>query len=104
MNLFGQYQPNLRFNGWRYTIKEQRLAVSEVLEENPSLRSELPETQHKAYQFARLATAEETGLSEQTFPVTRPFSFGQMMFLQSSLARGFSSPLRRGRLERLRNH
>jgi hypothetical protein len=74
-----RYQPTLRSNSWRYTIKEQRLAVGDVLDENPSLHSQLEETQRKAYQVARLAAARETGLAEGTFPDECPFSFEHAM-------------------------
>ena len=74
-----RYQPTLRSNSWRYTIREQRLAVADVLEENPSLQSQLGETLGKAYRAARLAAARETGLAEETFPATCPLSFDEAM-------------------------
>lgn len=74
-----QYQPTLRSNSWQYTIKEQRLAVADLLEDNPSLKAQLEEIRERAYQSARLIAARETGLGEETFPVSCPFSFDQVM-------------------------
>ena len=74
-----RYQPALRSNSWRYTIKEQRLEVADVLEENPSLRSQLDDILGSAYRASRLVAARETGLAEDTFPAEYPFSFDQIM-------------------------
>jgi hypothetical protein len=38
-----QHQPNLRSRSWELAMAEQREQVDEVLDENPSLRVQLPE-------------------------------------------------------------
>ena len=74
-----RHQAPLRSNSWRYTIREQRLAVQDILQDNPSLAPQLEALQHRAYQSARLAAARETGLSEETFPQDCPFPHEQVM-------------------------
>ncbi|MFN9831460.1 MAG: DUF29 domain-containing protein, partial [Pseudanabaena sp.] len=46
------YQPEKRSKSWRSTIREQRKEVLELLKENPSLKSYLPEA---------IASAHESG-------------------------------------------
>ena len=65
-----QFQPNLRGNSWRLTIREQRRRASRVLGQNPSLRDKLPAILAEAYGDALLAAERETGLAEATFPAT----------------------------------
>lgn len=63
------YPPERQSRSWRLTIKEQRVAVKGVLEDNPSLRPRLPEMGKEAYQRAVLIAARETDLDEDAFPV-----------------------------------
>lgn len=65
-----QYQPERRDRSWTSTIKEQRLIVQEVLEDNPSLRPKLPTIGNKAYLGSVQRAVRETGLDENTFPTT----------------------------------
>ena len=65
-----RFQPALRGNSWRLSIKEQRIRLAAHLEDNPSL---------KAYRLAAIEAERDTGLSESTFPTACPFSFEQMM-------------------------
>lgn len=69
------YQPTLRSNSWRYTIKEQRRKIGRLLKDSPSLKSELDESFSEAYADAVLAAAKETGMAEEAFPPVCPFSF-----------------------------
>ena len=73
------YQPGLRGNSWRLSIKEQRIRLGAHLDDNPSLKSKLDEAIEQAYRLALIETERETGLPETTFPTTCPFSFSQMM-------------------------
>ena len=61
------------------TIREQRLEVTSVLAENPSLRSQLGEILEKAYVKAWFAAQRETDLPEETFPAECPWTFDQAM-------------------------
>ena len=66
-----QFQPNLRSRSWQLTIKEQRLRLEKLLQENPSLRSFLADCLEKIYQLASISAERETGLS--VFPETCPY-------------------------------
>ena len=74
-----RYQPGLRGNSWRLTIKEQRLKLSDHLDDNPSLKSVLPAALNNAYRLALVEAERETGLDERTFPAECPWSFETMM-------------------------
>ena len=67
-------QPGLRGNSWRLTIEEQRNALVEHLDENPSLRPMLNDAITRAYGKAVLAARKETGLAESAFPTSYPYT------------------------------
>lgn len=73
-----QFQPGLRGNGWRGTIREQRRKLAEHLDDNPSLRAGLDDAIARAYKDALGAVRNETGLAEATFPATAPYSPAQI--------------------------
>jgi hypothetical protein len=74
-----QYQPLLQGPSWRTTIRIQRCDIADHLTDNPSLKSQLPDTMDRAYRKAIMEAAAETGLREATFPTVCPWSFGQIM-------------------------
>ncbi len=74
-----RYQPALRGNSWRLSIKEQRIRMASHLEDNPSLRARLDDAMTQAYRLASIEAERETGLPESTFPPICPFSFVQIM-------------------------
>ncbi len=74
-----QYQPRLRGTSWEATIKIQRLDAQEVLQENPGLKTLLPQQFHEAYRKARLHAVQETHLPLNTFPLQCPWSIDQVM-------------------------
>ncbi|TCT19467.1 DUF29 domain-containing protein [Thiobaca trueperi] len=74
-----RYQPGLRGNSWRLSIKEQRIRLMTHLADNPSLKAKLDDAVTQAYRLALIEAERETGLPESTFPATCPFSFSQMM-------------------------
>jgi hypothetical protein len=65
-----KYQPKRRGRSWIAAIKEQRLMVQDVLEDNPSLTPQLSEIGGKAYPWAVQRAVKETDLDEDTFPTT----------------------------------
>ncbi|QBQ53975.1 DUF29 domain-containing protein [Nitrosococcus wardiae] len=67
-----QYQPERRGRNWRWrlTIKDQRLNVGEVINDNPSFKPQLSLIGKIAYQSAVINAARETGLDEDIFPAT----------------------------------
>ncbi|WP_017653582.1 DUF29 domain-containing protein [Fortiea contorta] len=72
-----QFQPNLRSRSWELTIKEQRLRLEKLLQENPSLNSSLAETIEKIYPLANLSAERETGLS--LFPKICPYTLTEIV-------------------------
>ncbi len=74
-----RYQPNLRGNGWRLTVKEQRNRVERHLRKNPSLKAKLDEAIADAYSDAVIGAERETGLPEDIFPTGCPWPFERMI-------------------------
>jgi len=74
-----QYQPSHRGHSWRNTIRIQRRAVAAHMNDNPSLKSLLPQAVEQAYGTAIIEAENETGLSEATFPVACEWSYEQVM-------------------------
>lgn len=74
-----KFQPGLRSQSWKYTIKEQRRQVMALLKDSPSLKNVIIEKFAEAYEDAVLIAAKETGLDEGTFPKVCPYSFEQAM-------------------------
>jgi hypothetical protein len=72
-----RHQPNLQGVSWRTTIKVQRLDIADLLEDNPSLKNQLPDALARAYRKAIQEAERETGLPETAFPATCPWSFEQ---------------------------
>ncbi len=67
-----QYQPNLRSRSWQLTIKERRLRLVKLLQENPSLKHGLTETVLSLYPLAVISAERETGLSN--YPEHCPYT------------------------------
>ena len=72
-----QFQPSLRSRSWQLTIKEQRLRLEKLLQENPSLQSNLSEVIEKVYPLAALSAERETGLS--LFPETCLYNLTEIL-------------------------
>jgi hypothetical protein len=76
------YQPERRGRSWRLAIEEQRIAVQDVLEDNPSLRLQFPQIGEKAYRRALVMAARETSLEKSIFPTMSEqtgWSWGQVL-------------------------
>jgi hypothetical protein len=73
-----EFQPALRGNSWRATIKVQRRELARHLADNPSLKATLSEATADAYGDAILIASRETGLDEQAFPASCPWSYDQI--------------------------
>ncbi|ADE13372.1 protein of unknown function DUF29 [Nitrosococcus halophilus Nc 4] len=65
-----RYQPNRRGRSWALTIKEQRVRVSRVIRDNPSLKPQFFGICVEAYESAVIIAARKTGLDESIFPAT----------------------------------
>ena len=73
------FLPSHRGRSWQLTIAEQRRKVARRLSKSPSLKRELDEMTTDAYGDAILSAARETGMDENTFPKSCPWSFEQIM-------------------------
>lgn len=74
-----QYQPGRRTRSRLLTIRAQRLKVASILKDNPSFKHLLHEMIDEAYQETILSAMNETGLDEEVFPSSYPYTFDQMM-------------------------
>jgi len=74
-----QFQPALRGNSWRLSIEEQRLRLSDHLDDNPSLKPKLDESIGSAYRLALIEAERETGLVRKTFPAVCPYSAAEIL-------------------------
>ncbi|MGN6489320.1 MAG: DUF29 domain-containing protein [Devosia sp.] len=72
-------QPEHRSRSWSSTIRGQREAILDLLEESPSLRP-YPATQiAKRYSRAREKAAEETTVLLKNFPESCPYTIEQIL-------------------------
>ena len=69
-----EYQPQRRSRSWLATIRIQRLDISELLEEKPSLKPYLEEALQKAYLKGVELAVGETDLPDSTFPAECSYS------------------------------
>jgi Domain of unknown function DUF29 len=74
-----RYQPLRRGTSWKATVEIQRLDVSAVLKDNPSLKPKSNDYLAQAYKGARLEAMAETGLSGRTFPKACPWTIAQAL-------------------------
>lgn len=74
-----QFQPERQGASWRATIRNQRRDITDLLHDNPSLKSLLPEVLAAAYLRAADNAAAETNLPESTFPPACPWSFAELL-------------------------
>jgi Domain of unknown function DUF29 len=73
------HQPRRRSRSWTLSIKEQRIALNQVLEDNPGLKPRIGEALVRAYRRGRLEAARETGLDEERFPAQSPYSWDDVV-------------------------
>ena len=74
-----QAQPERRSASWRGTIRVQRRDIGKLLEEMPSLRRFLKDNLPEAYERALTEAAVDTGLTEDVFPSTCPYSLDAIL-------------------------
>jgi hypothetical protein len=74
-----RHQPGGRGSSWRASIAVQRDDIADHLEDNPSLRSQLPEALVRAYRKAFIVAGDETKLGAAAFPPVCPWTFDEMM-------------------------
>lgn len=74
-----KFQPVRRSSSWKYTIKEQRIRLHDLLEESPSLKNALEDKIAHVYEHAVVLVVGETGLSETALPDACPFLLAQLL-------------------------
>jgi hypothetical protein len=76
-----QYQPHLRGKSWEVTIKRWRREITEQIEDTPSLRRFLDDTEwlEKTYRRACNEASDQTGLPLDTFPQQLPSTIEQIL-------------------------
>ena len=79
------HQPHKRSRSWVLSIKEQRIALDQVLDDNPGLKPRLGEAIARAYRRGRVEAARETGLDEERFPAQCPYSWGEIVSREFSV-------------------
>ena len=79
-----QYQSGRRSRSWQITITRERLNIEEALEESPSLRRFLGDSDwlETIYQRARREAIVETGLADEVFPIDCPFTVVEIVDLE----------------------
>ena len=73
------FQPERPSPSWETRIRRERREILDHLLDNPGLKSRRDALFAEAYLRARLEAALETGLSEEDFPPTNPFTEAQAM-------------------------
>jgi hypothetical protein len=74
-----QRQPAGRGNSQRLMIANARDEITDLLADNPSLKTVIDEVTASAYRYARRKAAIETDIGEEGFPGQCPWSFAQAM-------------------------
>lgn len=70
-----QFQPDFRGRSWHGTIKEQRLRLQEIIEDNPSLKSMKEEALKKSYNLSCSMIEKETPIDLSILPGVCPYTF-----------------------------
>jgi hypothetical protein len=68
-----------RSRGWRSTIREQRRRLARLLQDSPSLRSEIPALLDDGYPHACGKALDETRLPPEVLPPTCPWTAVQVL-------------------------
>ena len=74
-----RYQPSGRGNSWKLSIADARDEIADLLEDSPSLKTNLDSAMASAYGDARRKAAIETDVGEEAFPPQCPWSFAEAM-------------------------
>jgi hypothetical protein len=74
-----RYQPELQSRSWRVTIDTQRDELHDLLDDSPSLKTELDDMIRKSYPRSLRKAAFETGIDQANFPQDCPWSSEQIL-------------------------
>jgi len=73
------YQSDRRSQSWRATMRLQRDEVSDILQENPSLKPYLAEAIEKGFRKGCNLFIEETSLDFEILPRSCPYTIAQLL-------------------------
>ena len=74
-----QFQPSARRRSWLSTLRLQRLEISDLLDDNPSLKPYLEEAIDRAYLRGLAIAIDETNLPDKSFPSTCEYTLEEML-------------------------
>ena len=74
-----EYQPSMRSKSWENSVKNAKFRILRLIQKNPGLRPYLKDLITDAYYLARLDASSETGLDEEAFPKTCPWSKDKLL-------------------------
>ena len=74
-----QLQPERLTKSWVDTIRAEQAALSEIIEDTPSLAVAAPELMRVSYPRAVNDAVRETGLEKSLFPVTAPWTLDEIL-------------------------
>lgn len=74
-----EYQPDNRSNSWKGSINEQRVRITRLIRNKPSLKPGLLNAIVDAYGDAVELASDDTGFSKSVFPTTCPYSPEQLL-------------------------
>ncbi|MEH3147608.1 MAG: DUF29 domain-containing protein [Methylobacterium frigidaeris] len=72
-------QPGRRTRSWTVSIRTQRIIAARLLDRHRSLGNRLAEAVGEAYRLAVIEAAGETGLDDDVFPTTCPYTTAEIM-------------------------
>ncbi|NJK30150.1 MAG: DUF29 domain-containing protein [Acaryochloris sp. RU_4_1] len=73
------YQPQHRSRSWLATLRIQRLDITELLEDNPSLKPYIEKALDKAYLKGIELAVGETNLPHRAFPTRCPYTLLEIL-------------------------
>lgn len=74
-----QYQPQKRSRSWQVTIQLQREEISELLSDNPSLKSYFDKALLKGFRLGLALVLSETPIKKSLLPDACPYSLEQLL-------------------------
>ena len=74
-----QYQADKQSRSWKFTIRNARQEIEDLLDDNPSLNRLPGEVLQRSYAKARQLAADETGISLTVFPEVCPYTIDQVL-------------------------
>lgn len=74
-----QFQPNARSRSWLSTLRLQRLEITDLLDDNPSLKPYVEEAIDRAYLRGLAIAIDETNLPDESFPPICEYTLEEML-------------------------